>query len=108
MKHHCHCGLKSQIKKFKAGKLGVFGGILIIGHLLFHVVECLALPTILMALHGNAAEATTSQVVDTEIIIDTTIQNYLNFTDLNLSFQETIDAYGIASDNQASLDKFNP
>lgn len=108
MKHHCHCGLKSQIKKFKAGKLGVFGGILIIGHLLFHVVECLALPTILMALRGNSAEAATSQIIDAEMTENTTTQNYLNPTDFNLSFRETINIYGIGSDAQVGLDNFNP
>lgn len=55
--HHCHCGLKEQLKKFRAGKLGLLGGILIIGHLLFHVVECLVLPAMLIAFNRGDAEA---------------------------------------------------
>ncbi len=60
MKHCCHCGLKGQIKKFKAGKLGLLGGFLIIGHLLFHVAECLILPAFLISFHSHDAEATDS------------------------------------------------
>lgn len=55
MKHtHCHCGLKEQLKKFRAGKLGLLGGALILGHLLFHVAECLVLPAIFLAVGSNA------------------------------------------------------
>lgn len=58
MKHCCHCGLKHQLKNFKAGKLGLLGGILIIGHLLFHVAECLVLPALIVAFSHQDAEAT--------------------------------------------------
>lgn len=59
MKHHCHCGLKEQINKLKAGKLGLLGGVLIIGHLLFHVVECLVLPALFIGFSHDDAEAAT-------------------------------------------------
>ncbi len=55
--HHCHCGLKSQLAKLRAGKLGLLGIIFIVGHLLFHVAECLVIPAIFMAASGNAAES---------------------------------------------------
>lgn len=55
--HDCHCGLKEQLKKFRAGKLSLLGGFLIIGHLLFHVAECLIIPAILVALNRHDVEA---------------------------------------------------
>lgn len=69
-KHHdCHCGLHNQIKKFKAGKLGLLGGILIVGHLLFHVAECLILPVIFVGFtshsHGGSHEAVASDLIET-------------------------------------------
>ncbi len=57
--HHCHCGLRGQLQKLHAGQIGLLGSILLIGHLLFHVAECLVLPAILVALHGSEAEAAT-------------------------------------------------
>lgn len=71
MKHCCHCGLKSQLQKFKAGKLGLLGGILIVGHLLFHVAECLILPAVFIAFNHHDTEAVeeiASEVVVTESI----------------------------------------
>lgn len=58
MKHrHCHCRLRERLQDLKAGKLGLLGGVLIIGHLLFHVAECLVLPAIFMAANSNASES---------------------------------------------------
>lgn len=60
---HCHCGLHEQVKKIRTSKLGLLGGVLIIGHLLFHVAECLILPAVIMAIHGDHdAEATSEQI----------------------------------------------
>ena len=54
---HCHCGFKAHLKTLKAGKLG-FLGILLFGlHFLFHVVECLVLPAVLVGLGGHFTEA---------------------------------------------------
>lgn len=67
MKHCCHCGLKSQLQKFKAGKLGLLGGFLIIGHLLFHVAECLILPAIIVAFNHHDVEAV--EEIPSEVIV---------------------------------------
>ena len=66
MKHHCHWGLHSQIKKLRAGKLGLLGGVLIVGHLLFHVAECLILPAIIMAINGDNTAEATSEMIEVE------------------------------------------
>lgn len=52
--HCCHCGLKGHLKKFRAKKLGALGVILMGLHILWHVVECLILPAVLVALGGQA------------------------------------------------------
>lgn len=57
MKHCCHCHIDEQIKKFKAGKLGLLGGILIVGHLLFHVAECLVIPAVIAGFSRHSVEA---------------------------------------------------
>ena len=63
--HHCHCGLKAQVKKFRAKKLGLVGVVLMGLHILFHVVECLVLPAILVAFSGAHDEATaTNETVE--------------------------------------------
>lgn len=56
MKRHCHCGFREHLKSFRAKKLGLVGGIFFVLHLLFHVVECLLLPSILVGLGGHLAE----------------------------------------------------
>ena len=56
MKHHCHCGFRDHLKRFRAKKLGLAGGIFLVLHLLFHVAECLILPSILVGLGGHLAE----------------------------------------------------
>ncbi len=93
MKHgkHCHCGLGGQIKKFKAGQLGIFGGILIIGHLLFHVAECLVLPAFLMMINGNTAEAT-SEVKESEISETSLIVSKMH-DDLQVDFTTSLELY---------------
>lgn len=58
MKHHCHCGLKEHFTKFSFKKFGVFGAFLMVGHILFHVVECLIVPALLVAWSGHALEET--------------------------------------------------
>ena len=54
---HCHCGFKAHLKSLKAGKLGFFGVLLLVLHFLFHVVECLVLPAVLVGLGGHFTEA---------------------------------------------------
>lgn len=51
--HRCHCGFKSQLAKLRAHKLGTLGVILFGLHILFHVVECLIVPAILVGVGGH-------------------------------------------------------
>lgn len=89
---HCHCGLKGQIKKFKAGKLGLLGGILIIGHLLLHVAECLILPAFLIAFHPHNAEAV--EDLTNEEFKETTFATQLDFSySLQADFFENLEYY---------------
>lgn len=53
----CHCGFKSHLKSLKAGKLGFLGALFFGLHFLFHVVECLVLPAVLVGLGGHFTEA---------------------------------------------------
>lgn len=84
--HHCHCGLKEQLKKLKAGKLGLLGGILIIGHLLFHVVECLVLPVIFVGFTHDDAEAVTE--LDDDMLNQTTFswQRPISLTGMDVNY----------------------
>ena len=56
---HCHCGLREHFQKFRLQKLGVLGAILMILHVLFHVVECLLVPAILVAIHQQTVQPDT-------------------------------------------------
>lgn len=86
---HCHCHFREQVKKFKAGKLGLFGGILIVGHLLFHVAECLIIPALLVAIHREDAEAI-EELTDTQLQ-ETTFNNILSdLYNPKLTFQEAL------------------
>lgn len=58
MKGHCHCGLKEHFQVLKMKKLGFLGALLMVLHLLFHVVECLILPAILVAFSQPSEAAT--------------------------------------------------
>ncbi len=64
MKHHCHCGIKGHFDKFRFKRLGVLGAVLMIGHVLFHVVECLVLPALLVAWSGYAIEENIEETAD--------------------------------------------
>lgn len=55
-KSHCHCGFDRHLAKLRARKLSFLGIALFIAHLLFHVVECLILPSALVALGGHLHE----------------------------------------------------
>jgi len=88
--HHCHCGLENQLKKFKAGKLGLLGGAVIVGHLLFHVAECLVIPAVIIALNRHEAEAVDElDVRDLEEATFTT--ELFEVTDSRINFFETLD-----------------
>lgn len=96
MKHHkhghCCCHFREQLSKFRAGKLGLFGGFVIIAHLLFHVAECLILPTIFVTFHHHEAEAAVE--LDGESLEETTsISSYAELPTLKLDFATTLTAY---------------
>lgn len=76
MKHCCHCGLGEKIHQFKAGKLGLFGGILIVLHLLFHVAECLVIPALIVAFRGETVA--TSEITENDTV-ETPSLPYLSY-----------------------------
>lgn len=88
--HHCHCGLESQLKKFKAGKLGLLGGVLIVGHLLFHVAECLIIPAIIVALNHHEVEAI-DELSEAHLEEITFTTDFSELKDLHVNFFETLD-----------------
>lgn len=69
MIHHCHCKFEEKRKKLSAGKFGIFGGVLVVAHLLYHVAEFLVLPVFLLAAHRDDAEASE---VDADFLQETT------------------------------------
>ena len=56
MKHHCHCGFREHFRTKNVRKLGWLGATFMVLHLLFHVVECLVLPSVLIVLGGHLNE----------------------------------------------------
>lgn len=56
-KHHCHCGLERHLKLFRARRVGLAGVIILVLHALFHVVECLILPSLIIGFSGHLHEA---------------------------------------------------
>lgn len=89
MKHQCHCHINERIKKLKTGKLGLLGSMLIIGHLLFHVAECLIIPIIIAGLNHHPAEAIENLGED-DLSETTLISHYDYLSDLQQGFFETI------------------
>lgn len=57
---HCHCGLKEHFQTAHVKKLGALGVVFMIGHLLFHVVECLLIPALLVAFHHQETPSATA------------------------------------------------
>ncbi len=91
---HCCCHFKEQLSKFKAGKLGLFGGFLIIAHLLFHVAECLILPAAFVAFHHRDVEAVGE--LDEQSFQETTfITHYVELQTLKIDFPTTLITYAL-------------
>ncbi len=91
MKHcHCHCHFNEQLKKFKAGKLGLLGIFLIVGHLLFHVAECLVIPVIIAALTRQDAEAI-EELAAPEVQETTFVETYSDLQDSGLTFSAALE-----------------
>lgn len=61
MKHECHCGLNKHLKHLRAKKLGIVGAMLMLVHILFHVVECLILPAIIVGVTEQATSAKSAE-----------------------------------------------
>ncbi len=91
MKHCCHCHLQEQLHKFKAGKLGLLGGVLIVGHLLFHVAECLILPAILVAFNHPEVEAIAETPSDL-VTANLTILPSCAYENLTIDFFESLES----------------
>lgn len=53
---HCHCGFREHFQRKRFRKLGWLGVAFMVLHLLFHVVECLLLPSLLVAFGGHLHE----------------------------------------------------
>lgn len=87
---HCHCHFKEQLSRFKAGKLGLLGVFLIIGHLLFHVAECLLIPIIIAALTRQDAEAI-EELSSPELQETTFVEDFSNFQASDLTFSAALE-----------------
>lgn len=66
MKHCEKCHLEKYLGRLKVKKMGILGVVLMGAHVLFHVVECLILPSILVALGGHLAEEPAAAVEQSE------------------------------------------
>lgn len=86
MKHHCHCGLKKHFKLFRTKKLGALGIVLMGLHILFHVAECLVLPTIIAVLSGKNSEPVSATDAPESVILVESVPTETAFcpTDLAL------------------------
>lgn len=82
MKHHCHCGLKEHFQSLRVKKLGVLGVVLMILHILFHVVECLLIPTLLVAIHDQETQPATAASSSEQPVVDLQIE-YSPLTETN-------------------------
>lgn len=88
--HHCHCGLREQFHRFRAGKLGLLGGVLVVGHLLFHVAECLILPAIFVGFsghhHSESHEASAAELIETTFTNQVFYDSWLANSTPNITF----------------------
>ena len=64
MKRQCRCGLREHFLHFRAKRLGVLGIFLMVAHILFHVVECLVLPAVLVGLGSQASATSESENIE--------------------------------------------
>lgn len=71
MKHLCRCGLEKHLQRFRVKKFGALGVVLMGLHVLFHVVECLVLPTVFVALGGHAVEEQAAAASESALVVYT-------------------------------------
>lgn len=100
MKHHCHCGFREHFKSIRVKKLGLAGGIFLVLHLLFHVVECLILPSILVGLGGHLAEESAAATNGEPVIIESSAETeecwHYEFIKTSISPLDNTDFYQIS------------
>ncbi len=94
--HHCHCGFSEKCQKFRAGKLGLLGGVLVVLHLLYHIAECLVLPAIFIAINGNSAEA--AELSEPELTETTVLNDFKELKALRTSFYDSLEKYTLLHD----------
>lgn len=93
MKHHCHCGFREHFKSLHFKKLGFAGGVFLVLHLLFHVVECLVLPSILVGLGGHLAEETAVATDGESIVVEEASESSLPARRYDFSARTDIPVY---------------
>lgn len=100
-KRHCHCGFHEHLGLLRARKLGLVGVTLFVLHLLFHVVECLIVPSIIVGLGGHLAEDSAAATSGEQIVTDeVTRQQYIpryDFSGDGLHSFDRMDFYQIRS-----------
>lgn len=67
--HYCHCGFKAHVAALRAKKLGFLGIIFFCLHFLFHVVECLVLPAVLVGLGGHFSETPAVAIESGQVVL---------------------------------------
>lgn len=107
MKHSCHCGFEQHCKKLKARKLGKLGVLLVGLHLLYHVAECLILPTVLIGVSEYFAhrDSPTAAVEKAERILLASKTKYLGVVNAEILGVFGYDLTG--AEVEASLGRFD-
>lgn len=81
MTHHCHCGFKKHCQLSKGKRLGALGAAFMVLHLLYHVAECLILPTVFVAFNSHhddvaVAASETETISENLNLAETTLADY--------------------------------
>lgn len=85
MKRNCHCGLEKHRQHFLAKKFGLLGTVLMSLHILFHILECLLLPGILMAFGGHAVEENATAISEEVLLEDGELGSQSSFCRLQIT-----------------------
>lgn len=71
--HHCRCGFERALERLRAktGKrLGALGATFMILHLLFHVVECIVVPAILVGINQQISTEDAVATSETQTVTE--------------------------------------
>lgn len=95
MKSQCHCGLKEHFLHFRAKRLGIFGIFLMGLHILFHIVECLVLPALLVGLGNQVNTASEKENIGIQEQVNPVFdslwqENSLSDSTLLISFSQSL------------------